>query len=191
MADCWTFALVHDSGPDHHEGYKTCGCTFAKITRTKMEEIKLVENKDGTFDASLAGMRKSLNGFQHMNEEDKKQRRLKLFSDRTFHARSLVVEGENGKNFDGLIEHIKFLEECIKDLKTAHSAAELAKLGFIQEASAIERSKIAEADKKYKPQFADREKTDNAKMTMEEKKIQGFIKLGLSRAAAEKIIFGR
>ena len=143
-------------------------------------------------DAALDSMKVELNGFQHMTEEEKKARRISLFHTRTFFARDLVTKNEDGtKNFESLIEHIKFMEECIKDLKTAHSAADLARLNFINEASVTERAKITEADKKYKPKFEEREKTDGAKMSADEKKIQSFIKLGLSRSAAEKIIFGR
>ncbi len=133
-----------------------------------------------------------LNGILKMDEETKKERRIKLFHDRTFFARDLVTIKEDGtKNFDDLIEHIKFLEECIKDLKTAHQAADLAKLQFIQEATVAERERIKATDKQYKPEFKERETANKEKLTIQEKKIRDFVKLGLSRQAAEQIIFGK
>lgn len=129
---------------------------------------------------------------QSMNEEQKKQRRITLFNDRTFQIKNLIRKNENGTtNYDELIDHIKFLEECIKDLKTVHQAAELVKINFINEASTAERYKIKESDRKYIPKYEEREEAEKIKMTAEEKKIQAFIRMGLSREAAEKIIFAK
>lgn len=127
-----------------------------------------------------------------LTEEFKKDRRIKLFNDRTFYSRSLVTVDANGnKNYDDLIEYIKLLEEIVKDLKTCHQAADLARIGLINEASASERLKIAESDKKYAPKFKEREKAETEKMTAQEKKIRAFTAMGLSREAAEKIIFAK
>ena len=86
-----------------------------------------------------------------MDDEWKKNRRIKLFNDRSFFARELISKKENGLNdYSKIIEHIHFLEECIKDLKTEHQAYELAKRWHIENASLAERARIAEEDKKYK-----------------------------------------
>jgi hypothetical protein len=127
-----------------------------------------------------------------LTEEFKNERRRVLFNTRTFYCRDLVKKNSDGSNnYDDLIEHIKLLEEITKDLKSCKQAAELAKIGMLNIATATERAAIAESDKKYAPKFKDIEKKETEKMTAQEKKIQGFIKLGLSRAMAEKIIFGQ
>lgn len=127
-----------------------------------------------------------------MTEEEKAIRRKDLYTSRSFHFATLITKNENGtNNYDEAIEYIRFLEECVKDLKTCHIAADLTKRGFISEASASERARIQESDKKYEPKYKERKKVEKEKMTTEEKKIQDFMKLGLTRAAAEKIIFAK
>lgn len=132
------------------------------------------------------------NGQATMTEEDKKERRIGLFTSRKFRAESLIEKKEDGTNdYAKLIEHIKFLEETIKDLKTVHQAYELTRINFVNSASAVERAAIMEEDKKYKPQFAEREAAENVKMTEAEKKIKNLMKLGIKREMAEQIIFGK
>ncbi len=127
-----------------------------------------------------------------LSEEFKKERRLKLFNTRTFFCRDLIQIKEDGtKNYEDLIEHIKFLEEIIKDLKSCHQAADLARIEMINQASASERAAIAESDKKYAPKFKEREKIEAEKMTAQEKQIKKFVAMGLTREAAEKIIFAK
>lgn len=127
-----------------------------------------------------------------LTEEFKKDRRLKLFNTRTFFCRDLVTTNNDGtKNYENLIEHIKFLEEIIKDLKSCYQAADLARVEMLNSATAAERQAITESDKKYAPKFKEREKAETEKMTAQEKQIRKFISMGLTREAAEKIIFAR
>lgn len=123
------------------------------------------------------------------DDEWKKQRRLKLFNDRTFFANKLVEKKENGAfEYSKLIEHIKFLEEVIKDFKTIHQAYELVKINHVNNASLEERARIAAEDKKYTPKFKEREANEVTKQSEYEKKLGKLIKLGISKAAAEKIL---
>jgi hypothetical protein len=124
----------------------------------------------------------------------KKNRRIKLFNDRTFFAKNLVTTNSEGiKDYSTLIEHTKLIHEFVKDLLSCHQAYELAKRGFIDHATAAERERIRAKDKEYEPKYKEREASEAklAKITPEEKKIQGFMKLGLDRATAEKIIFAK
>ena len=76
---------------------------------------------------------------------------------------------------------------------------ELAKIDFINSANLEQRKAISESDKKYRPQFEEREKAENERMTGEEKKIRGLTKTWMkllnldeteARKRAENIIFG-
>jgi hypothetical protein len=127
-----------------------------------------------------------------MTEEEKAERRRNLFISRQFYFKDLIDRDENGNvSYTRAIEQIKFVEECLKDLRTVHQAEELAKRNFISEQSATIRARLREEDKKYEPKFKEREKIEKEKMTGEEKKIRNFMKLGLSRETAEKIIFAK
>lgn len=130
---------------------------------------------------------------QMLTEEFKKDRRIRLYTDRRFFMESLVkVDETTGiKNYDDLIEYIKFCEEILKDVKTCHQAAELAKMEMLNSESVRNRASILESDRKYKPIERVEEKKSVSKITPEEKKIQGLMKLGLTREVAEGIIFAK
>lgn len=126
-----------------------------------------------------------------LTEEFKKDRRIRFYTDRRFFMETLVSLKENGtKNYDDLVEYIKFCEELGKDIRTCHQAAELAKIDMLNSESVANRAAILESDRKYKVKEVVVE-NKAPKMTQEEKVISQFMKLGLTREAAEKIAFAR
>jgi hypothetical protein len=129
-----------------------------------------------------------------MSEEWKKNRRIKLFNDRHFHAKYLIKKKENGSyDYEAMIQHIHFLEECIKDLKTEQQAFMLAKTWHIENENIEARERIKEEDKKYKIKEPATKETKSAKpkMTTDEKKIAGLIALGIAEDKAREIILGK
>lgn len=144
-----------------------------------------------------------------MSDEWKKNRRIKLFNDRHFYAKYLIKKKENGTyDYENMIKHIHFLEECIKDLKTEQQAFLLAKTWHIENENLEARAKISEEDKKYTPKYKEREAKENAKKpatkiakvlelaakynTSNENagKILNLISLGIAEDAAKSIILG-
>jgi len=122
----------------------------------------------------------------------KKNRRIKLYNTRKFFAKDLVTTNEEGiKDYSLLIEHTKLIQEFMKDLLTCHQAFEMAKREFLDLATASERERIRAKDKEYEPKILKDPEAKAPKLSPEEKKIRDFMKLGLDRATAEKIIFAR
>ncbi len=104
--------------------------------------------------------------------------------------RDLIKTNEDGTpDLSLLIAHNHFVEHAIRTFKCLRSAGEMLRINILKDFSAAAKAKITEEDKKYKPQFKEREATDKIRQTAEEKKIQEFIKLGMSRESAEKIVF--
>lgn len=132
-----------------------------------------------------------------MSEEWKKNRRIKLFNDRSFHAKYLIKKKENGTyDYEKMIKYIHFLEECRKDLAAIHQAYDLAKRWHIENENLEARAKIKEEDQKYKSNYKEREekektKSAGSKMSPNEKKIAGLVKLGISEDKAKEIILGK
>ena len=127
------------------------------------------------------------------SEEWKKNRRIKLFNDRHFHAKYLIKKNPNGTyNYEAMIAYIHFLEEARKDLAAIHQAYELAKRWHIENENIEARERIKEEDKKYVPKKVSSAETkaskSGSKMSPEDKKIANLIKLGLTEEAARSIL---
>lgn len=105
-----------------------------------------------------------------------------LFNSRKILSQSML----NGSPAE-LIQHIKILETIAATFTVCKKAAELTKIEFLNKASEDQKKAIAEEDKKYKPQFKERE----AKQTEQEGKINKLVKFGMTRENAEKLIFGK
>jgi len=138
----------------------------------------------------------------------KKNRRIKLFNDRTFFAKDLVTTNNEGiKDYSTLIEHTKLIHEFVKDLLSCHQAYELAKRGFMDHATAAERERIRAKDKEYEPKYKEREANEAKapKLSATEKMLReltaaAIVVAGLkgeklteleARQRAEKIIFAK
>jgi len=140
-----------------------------------------------------------LHNIQEWSEPEIQSRLVHFFQTRKFFSRELVTKNEDGtNNYNKLIEHMKLLEYILKFAKSAHSALDYVKMGFVQSESTIERARIAEVDKQYKPKYKEREAAENeangekkVKMTAQEKMIQSMVKMGLSRESAESIVFAK
>jgi hypothetical protein len=107
-------------------------------------------------------------------------------------ARDMMVTNPDGTkewNHALIAEHSNFLDTVLRVFRTKRTALELLRTNIIKDANAVERARIAEEDKKYQPKFAEREAAERAKQTAEEKRIQYYIKNGMSRETAEKIVF--
>lgn len=114
-----------------------------------------------------------------------------LYKGSGFRLLDLVKESEDGtKDLSGIIEHNAFLDILIKAFTVRKRAGEYIVIDFLKSASSLEKAKISEEDKKYKPQYKEREKAEREKLTQAEKQIRKLTGLGMSREDAEKLILG-
>jgi hypothetical protein len=184
---------MHDLGGEilsiHLE--KNCSRCIKQLSEIKMENDSPADDFSQLFEI-ISKAKEILGANALMDEETKKTRRIGLFNNRKLFVESEMVSknGDGSNNYALLKEHIMFLEEFSKDIKTVHSAYETARICFVNNASLSEREKIAESDRKYKPKFVEREKQETEKLTIAQKNIAKLVKAGLSKEAAEKIIFG-
>lgn len=197
-------ALLHDEpnslGPDfEHESYKTCKCLFAKDARIQMSEIENKQPMEFPIIDEIIRLFESAFPAE-TNPENLKKMLMDVFNFRGPTVRSLVTENGEGKDYSALVLHIKKMEVMCKALKACHSAAELAYVEFVKSATLKERERIEAEDKKYKPQYKEREKRESEIKSDVSKKVKNLMKLYMdmlklsedeARERAEKILFGK